>query len=108
MARKFIKCPYCGGEYALSGIRFHVKNKHPDNYEEFKGSYDTLKAGAYLKDGSPAPAPKPDPKPAPDPKPEAAPQPPKPTPAPAGGDEPQGKSFLDQIIDTVKAEFEPY
>ena len=33
-----VKCPYCDGVYAASGMTAHVRHKHPDKYEEFKAN----------------------------------------------------------------------
>ncbi len=52
MRKSYIKCPYCPDEVSVSGSSMHVKNKHPDKYEEFKKNFNEIKKTAVMKESA--------------------------------------------------------
>lgn len=117
MARKYCICPYCNEKFALSGIRFHVKSKHPEKVADFEKIYQDIKEAAFIPDGNEAvpEAHKEAPEKKDPPKVPKTQRPPKiPPPAPVeapedkAGDNPQkGGSFLDEIREWFKEKFSP-
>lgn len=102
MKKSYIKCPYCQDEVSISGSSMHVRNKHPDKYEEFKKNFAEIKKTAVIKESATKTAvpgaepPKIDEKQIPPPQ-EPPKEPPK-EPAKAGDEKPkQGGSFLDEF-----------
>lgn len=52
MKKSYIKCPYCQDEVSISGSSMHVRNKHPDKYEEFKKNFAEIKKTAVIKESA--------------------------------------------------------
>jgi len=98
MARKKIevRCPYCEGTFAASGMTSHVRHKHPEHYEEYKKDRLSIIEKNTVGAEKPAPDPTPEQKPvAPaEPVTEAAPEPEKHS-TPASGQ--TSGSFLGSI-----------
>ena len=58
-----VKCPWCGGVYAASGMTAHVRHKHPGKeYDEFRANREAIIEKNKVVEGQPAPvdAPEPD------------------------------------------------
>ncbi len=105
MKKSYIKCPYCQNELSISGSSVHVRNKHPDKYEEFKKNFAEIKKTAIVKESATkthVPGPEP-PKieekdKQPPPTPQDPPKEPPKEPAKAGDDKSgKGGSFLDDF-----------
>ncbi len=105
MKKSYIKCPYCTDEVSISGSSMHVRNKHPDKYEEFKKNFAEIKKTAVVKESATktvVPGPEPlkieDKDKQTPPPPHDPPKEPSKEPAKAGDDKPKpGGSFLDDF-----------
>ncbi|NJD76932.1 MAG: hypothetical protein FIB08_07545 [Candidatus Methanoperedens sp.] len=105
MKKSYIKCPYCPDEVSISGSSMHVRNKHPDKYEEFKKNFAEIKKTAVVKESATkiqvpgSEPPKIEDKDKQTPPPPQEPSKEVPKEAPRAGDEKpkQGGSFLDEF-----------
>ncbi len=112
MMKSYIPCPYgCmhdakPREVTVSGMTTHIKQKHPEKYDEFKSKFAELKKSAIKKETAFVPEEKkPEPPKVEPPAPkELIKEPPKvepPKEEKKAGEvkPPEGKSFLDDILD---------
>lgn len=111
MMKSYIPCPYgCmhdnkPREITVSGMTMHIKQKHPEKYDEFKAKFAELKKSAIKKETTFVPAeekkPPQEPPKIETPAPKEAPkiEPPKEDRKEGEKKPAEGKSFLDEFTD---------